>query len=79
MNIFTKIIRGDEVRPTRLHTEAGTFTGLAALPGLIPAALSWVRYRTNSHYSLLGGCGMQFGLWSNNYSMMIAFLKSVPV
>jgi precorrin-6B methylase 2 len=52
MNIFTKIIRGDEVRPTRLHTEAGTFTGLAALPGLIPAALSWVRYRTNGYYSL---------------------------
>ncbi|MGR6034293.1 MAG: hypothetical protein ACU4EQ_05345 [Candidatus Nitrosoglobus sp.] len=51
MNIFTKIIRGDELRPTRFHTAAGTFTGLAALPGLIPAALSWARYRINGHHS----------------------------
>jgi hypothetical protein len=52
MNIFTKIIRGDEVRPTRFHTEAGAFTGLAALPGFILAALSWARHRINGRYSL---------------------------
>jgi hypothetical protein len=53
MNIFTKIIRGDEVRPTCFHTEAGAFAGLATLPGFIPAALSWARHRINGRYSLL--------------------------
>ncbi len=44
MKLVEKIVRADETRPTRLHTQAGEFCGLRALPGLVPAAWTWLRF-----------------------------------
>jgi len=45
MNAWGKFIKGDALRPTRLHTEAHIFCGLDALPGLFPAGWTWMRAR----------------------------------
>ena len=45
MKIAKKIIAGDELRPMRVHTAAGAFVGWTMLPGLVPAAVSWVGHR----------------------------------
>jgi hypothetical protein len=45
MNFLEKVLRGDSLRPTRLHTEKGDFAGLWALPGFFPASVSWLTHR----------------------------------
>ena len=49
MNAWGKLIRGDALRPSRLHTEAHIFCGLDALPGLFPAGWTWMRARLTGH------------------------------
>src|SRR5690606_32965680 len=53
MHILKKAFSGDRVRPTRVHTEAGEFCGLEALPGLGPAGLTWARARFGGRYATL--------------------------
>ncbi len=45
MNVINKIVKGDDVRISRLHTESGDWCGLAALSGLIPSAVTWLNAR----------------------------------
>ena len=45
MTFWEKVIKADETRPTRLHTQAGEFCGWEALPGVVPAAWTWLRLR----------------------------------
>jgi len=52
MNILTKVLQGDQVRPTRLHTEAGEFCGIGALPDAMLAAWSWTRQKLTGRYSV---------------------------
>ena len=52
MNVVAKILRGDNVRPTRLHTEAGEYCGLDAVSGIFPAATSWLRQKVTGRYSV---------------------------
>ena len=40
------------MRPTRFHTEGGGFVGWSALPGLVPAAATWVWKRATGKYLL---------------------------
>lgn len=42
MDVLGKILRGDNLRPTRLHTESGDFVGVRALAGFFPAGASWL-------------------------------------
>lgn len=52
MNILTKVLRGDHVRPTRLHTEAGEYCGIGALPDAILAAWTWFHQKLTGRYSI---------------------------
>ncbi len=52
MNVLTKVLRGDQVRPTRLHTEAGEYCGVAALPDAMFAIWSWTRQKLTGSYSV---------------------------
>lgn len=52
MNVVSKLLRGDNVRPSRLHTEAGEYCGLDAISGILPAATSWLRQKVTGHYSV---------------------------
>lgn len=52
MNVLTKVLRGDQVRPTRLHTEAGEYCGIAAVPDAMFAAWSWTRQKLTGRYSV---------------------------
>ena len=45
MQLVRKILAGDELRRTRLHTEDDRFVGWLSLPGLLPAAVTWGWYR----------------------------------
>jgi hypothetical protein len=46
MRGIAKIVRGDEYRRSRLHTEADEIVGIDALPGLAAAAAGWAYART---------------------------------
>jgi hypothetical protein len=50
MNVIGKILRGDDIRPSRLHTESGQYCGNSALPELLLAALSWLRLKLTGRY-----------------------------
>lgn len=50
MNVFEKLIRADDVRPSRLSTEAGDFCKIDAIVGILPATLTWLRLKTTGHY-----------------------------
>lgn len=52
MGVLAKVLRGDNVRPSRLHTEAGKFCGLDSLYGMLPAAGSWLRHKMTGVYSV---------------------------
>lgn len=52
MNILAKVLCGDNVRPSRLHTEAGEYCSLDAVSGFFPAAWSWLRHKVNGGYSV---------------------------
>src|SRR5690606_9600713 len=45
MHVVRKLIAGDEVRRTRLHTEAGELCGMHALGGLLASGFTWSRER----------------------------------
>lgn len=45
MQYLKKILAGDDVRPSRAHTEAGEFCGLDAIAGLPSSALTWTQAR----------------------------------
>lgn len=51
--MIRKLVKPDQFRPSRLHTEAGELCGLEALPGLLPSALSWVRLKASGKYLVL--------------------------
>jgi hypothetical protein len=50
MNFIGKLLRGDNIRPTRLHTESGQYCGHLALPGMFPASISWLRSKLTGQY-----------------------------
>ena len=50
MIFINKLIRADDIRFTRWHTEDGSFCGLRALLGMIPSLLSWLRSRVTGRY-----------------------------
>lgn len=52
MSVLSKVLRGDDVRPSRLHTEAGNFCDLDSLYGILPAAYSWIRHKITGVYSM---------------------------
>jgi hypothetical protein len=45
VRIVEKLIAGDAVRRTRFHTEAGAACQVDGVPGVIPAAWTWLRSR----------------------------------
>lgn len=53
MNFLEKLIRADEERPTRFHTQAGEFCGWREFLNLLPSIQSWMRYRLTGHRSVV--------------------------
>lgn len=52
MNLLAKMMHGDDVRPTRLHTEAGEYCGIEAMPDVFLATCTWLRYKATGRYSI---------------------------
>ncbi len=52
MMFLEKLIRADELRPTRLHTQAGEFCGWRQLPRLLPSAWTWLNFRLTGHRAI---------------------------
>jgi hypothetical protein len=57
MNFIRKMVSGDPVRVTRFHTEAGEFVGWWGVFGVVPALVSWGRYK-------LSGVGCLLPWWT---------------
>ncbi|MDY6828721.1 MAG: hypothetical protein SV583_05035 [Pseudomonadota bacterium] len=49
MMFLEKLVRADELRPSRLHTQAGEFCGWGQLPRLLPSAWTWLNFRLTGH------------------------------
>lgn len=52
MNIVEKILRGDNVRISRFHTEAGAYCDADAIKDLLPATWTWFRRKATGRYSI---------------------------
>lgn len=52
MNLIDKIIRGDEIRPSRLHTEAGDLCAADAVLDFPLALWTWARHKFDGYYDL---------------------------
>ncbi len=52
MMFLEKLIRADESRPSRFHTQAGEFCGWREFPNLLPSIHSWLSFRLTGHRSV---------------------------